>query len=127
MPRTRRRLVAVLVIPALLAMVAATMLAGPAQAATAQPITNWANRKCIDAAVERERLGQVQIWDCNGQPQQQWTERITISSDGTRYITEFVNQKFGMCLNDYQGTIGIQACNDDLGGSTQNQWEVYYA
>ncbi|MFF2073427.1 glycoside hydrolase family 27 protein [Kitasatospora sp. NPDC058162] len=76
--------------------------------------------KCLDVPNSTTTPGtQLQIWDCNGQPNQTWTRtssgRLTVSSGGTR-----------MCLDAYDGQtapgtkVEIWTCNDQ----PNQQWTV---
>ncbi|GAB7185264.1 glycosyl hydrolase family 27 [Kitasatospora sp. Ki12] len=76
--------------------------------------------KCLDVPNSTTTPGtQLQIWDCNGQPNQTWTRtssgQLTVTSGGTR-----------MCLDAYDGQtapgtkVEIWTCNDQA----NQQWKV---
>jgi hypothetical protein len=115
---SRRRPSAVLVaVVAALAALAAMLVAGPAQAATTSAVRGVGSGRCLDVPGASQTEGtNVQIWDCNGGTNQQWT--LTDNNQLTVYGNK--------CLDvpGHATTAGtrpvIWACN----GGTNQQWRV---
>ncbi|MGJ6969467.1 extracellular catalytic domain type 1 short-chain-length polyhydroxyalkanoate depolymerase [Streptosporangium sp. G11] len=108
----RRRVLAALTL--ITSPLAALVLALPATAAAAGPITGLAG-KCVDIAGANTANGtQVQLWTCNGSGAQQWT----VGSDGTI-------RALGKCL-DVDGGINANGTKvhlwDCIAGNTHQQW-----
>ncbi|WP_199834935.1 RICIN domain-containing protein, partial [Streptomyces sp. NRRL WC-3618] len=82
---SRRRPPAVFAaVVAALAALAALLVAAPAQAATTSDVRGVASGKCLDVSGFSQTDGaNVQIWDCHGGINQQWT--ATDSSQLTVY------------------------------------------
>jgi len=102
---------------AALAALAATLVAGPAQAATTGAVRGVGSGRCLDVPGASQTDGTfLQIWDCHGGTNQQWT--LTDSSQLTVYGTK--------CLDvpghaTAAGTkVEIWSCN----GGTNQQWRV---
>ncbi|SOD91421.1 non-reducing end alpha-L-arabinofuranosidase family hydrolase [Streptomyces sp. Ag109_G2-15] len=96
---------------------AAMLVAGPAQAATSGAVRGVGSGRCLDVPGAGQADGtNLQIWDCNGATNQQWT--LTDSSQLTVYGNK--------CLDvpghaTTAGTrVAIWACN----GGTNQQWRV---
>jgi hypothetical protein len=77
------------------------------------------NGRCLDA--DRNTTGgngtKVQLWDCNGKPQQMWTSQ----PDGT-----LVNRWSGRCLDADRSTTGGNGTKVqlwDCNGDVQQQWD----
>lgn len=107
-----------------LAAVTAALFSGiaatPAQAAGAHPILNYGNRKCLDVATQNNVS--VQLWSCNGQSQQQWTEQWSGST------LSIVNSRTGNCLGVWGNAwwdgarVVVLPCNN-----WSTVWTVSYA
>ncbi|WP_255956091.1 RICIN domain-containing protein, partial [Streptomyces odontomachi] len=114
----RRRLSAVLTSAvAVLVALAAMLVANPAQAASTGTLTGAGSGRCLDVSdASQEDGAALQIWDCSGGSNQQWT--LTDSNQLTVYGNK--------CLDvpDHATTAGttlqIWACS---GGANQ-QWRV---
>ncbi|MBW8793050.1 MAG: ricin-type beta-trefoil lectin domain protein [Streptomyces sp.] len=102
---------------AALVSLAALLVAGPAQAATSGALRGTGSGRCLDVPGASQTDGTfLQIWDCTGGTNQQWT-----LTDGNQ-LTVFGNK----CLDvpGHATTAGtkvqIWACN----GGTNQQWRV---
>ncbi|MFI7296130.1 non-reducing end alpha-L-arabinofuranosidase family hydrolase [Streptomyces sp. NPDC050121] len=115
---SRRRLTAVFAAAvAALVTLAAMLVAAPAQAATSGALRGVGSGRCLDVSGASQTDGtNVQIWDCTGGSNQQWT--LTDSNQLTVYGNK--------CLDvpGHATTAGtrpvIWACN----GGTNQQWRV---
>ncbi|MDX3694467.1 non-reducing end alpha-L-arabinofuranosidase family hydrolase [Streptomyces europaeiscabiei] len=115
---SRRRPTAVLAAAvAALAALAALLVAGPAQAATTSDVRGVDSGKCLDVSGFSQTDGaNVQIWDCHGGINQQWT--LTDSNQLTVYGNKCLDVRGGATTN---GTpVQIWSCN----GSDNQQWRV---
>ncbi|MCX5265301.1 non-reducing end alpha-L-arabinofuranosidase family hydrolase [Streptomyces sp. NBC_00199] len=115
---SRRRPPAVLfAVVAALAALAALLVAGPAQAATTSDVRGVDSGKCLDVSGFSQADGaNVQIWDCHGGVNQQWTS--TDSSQLTVYGNKCLDARGAGTTN---GTpVQIWSCN----GSDNQQWRV---
>ncbi|NUP34790.1 MAG: ricin-type beta-trefoil lectin domain protein, partial [Streptomycetaceae bacterium] len=102
---------------AALVSLAALLVAGPAQAATSGALRGVGSGRCLDVPNSGQTDGTLlQIWDCSGGTNQQWT--LTDSSQLTVYGNK--------CLDvpGHATTAGtrveIWSCN----GGTNQQWRV---
>jgi hypothetical protein len=102
---------------AALAALAALLVAGPAQAATTSDVRGVDSGKCLDVSgVSQTDGANVQIWDCHGGTNQQWT--LTDSSQLTVYGNKCLDARNG---GTTAGTpVQIWTCN----GSDNQQWRV---
>ncbi|QNP73376.1 RICIN domain-containing protein [Streptomyces roseirectus] len=101
---------------ATLAALAATLVAAPAQAATSGAVRSVAAGRCLDVpgAVQTEGTN-LQVWDCTGAANQQWT--LTDNNQ----LTVYGNRCLDVPGSATSGTRPvIWACN---GGANQ-QWRV---
>jgi hypothetical protein len=113
----RRRIAAALVVVA--GLVAATVTAGHAIAATGQaaPIVGAQSGRCVDVPNSSTANGtQLQLWDCNGANNQSWTYT------STQQLTVYGNK----CLDaSGRGTSpGTQVIIWDCNGQANQQWNV---
>ncbi|GAQ50392.1 non-reducing end alpha-L-arabinofuranosidase family hydrolase [Streptomyces acidiscabies] len=101
---------------AVLAALAAMLVAAPAQAATTGAVRAVASGRCLDVPGASQTDGtNLQVWDCNGAANQQWT--LTDSSQ----LTVYGNKCLDVPGSATSGTrVVIWACN---GGANQ-QWRV---
>ena len=107
---------------AVLAVLAVMVAGAPAYATTTyQQITNDANRKCIDVATQNNYT--VQLWSCNGQSQQKWSE------GDIGYAFVFANQRTGACLDvaGHATNAGVPVVMATCSASWFQQWRVVYA
>jgi hypothetical protein len=115
---SRRRLSAVFA-AAVAAMVtlAAMLVANPAQAATTSDVRSVDSGRCLDVSGFSQTDGaKVQIWDCHGGINQQWT--LTDSNQLTVYGNKCLDVRGGATTS---GTpVQIWTCN----GSDNQQWRV---
>jgi hypothetical protein len=102
---------------AALVSLAALLVVGPAQAATTSAVRGVGSGRCLDVPGASQTDGTfLQIWDCTGAANQQWT--LTDSNTLTVYGTK--------CLDvpGHATTAGtkveIWSCN----GGTNQQWRV---
>ncbi|WP_328747094.1 non-reducing end alpha-L-arabinofuranosidase family hydrolase [Streptomyces sp. NBC_00285] len=115
---SRRRPSAVLAaVVAALAALAALLVAGPAQAATTSDVRGVDSGRCLDVAgVSQTDGANVQIWDCHGGTNQQWT--LTDSSQLTVYGNKCLDARGG---GTTAGTpVQIWTCT----GTENQQWRV---
>ncbi|WP_075731065.1 non-reducing end alpha-L-arabinofuranosidase family hydrolase [Streptomyces acidiscabies] len=101
---------------AVLAALAAMLVAAPAQAATTGAVRAVASGRCLDVPGASQTDGtNLQVWDCNGAANQQWT-----LTDNSR-LTVYGNKCLDVPGSATSGTrVVIWACN---GGANQ-QWRV---
>ncbi|WP_405523332.1 non-reducing end alpha-L-arabinofuranosidase family hydrolase [Streptomyces canus] len=113
----RRPPAALAAVVAALAALAALLVAGPAQAATASDVRGVDSGKCLDVDGFSQTDGaNVQIWDCHGGINQQWT--LTDSNQLTVYGNKCLDARGGGTTN---GTpVQIWSCT----GSDNQQWRV---
>ncbi|MCX5261670.1 non-reducing end alpha-L-arabinofuranosidase family hydrolase [Streptomyces canus] len=102
---------------AALAALAALLVAGPAQAATTSDVHGVDSGRCLDVAGFSQTDGaNVNIWDCHGGINQQWT--LTDSNQLTVYGNKCLDVRGGATT---PGTpVQIWTCN----GSDNQQWRV---
>ncbi|NEA67277.1 non-reducing end alpha-L-arabinofuranosidase family hydrolase [Streptomyces sp. SID12488] len=102
---------------AALAALAALLVAGPAQAATTSDVRGVDSGRCLDVAgVSQTDGANVQIWDCHGGTNQQWT--LTDSSQLTVYGNKCLDARGG---GTTPGTpVQIWTCT----GTENQQWRV---
>ncbi|MCA2225134.1 arabinofuranosidase catalytic domain-containing protein [Nonomuraea aurantiaca] len=118
-PRGRRHRAAVVAsVVAVLTALLATVLTWsmPASAATT-PLVGAGSGRCLDVSgVSQANSAQVQIWDCNGQNNQQWTS--TAAGELRVYGTK--------CLDVYgAGTAnGTNVIIWDCNGQSNQQWRL---
>ncbi|MEU8207344.1 RICIN domain-containing protein [Streptosporangium sp. NPDC049046] len=135
----RRRLSALLAVAALPMVIASLLLAvRPAAAASLTQVTNFGNNptntsltstlttgsairgvgsgRCLDVTGASQANGTpVQIWDCNGQNNQQWTPT------GTSELRVYDNK----CLEVYQSATGIVTVQIwDCNGQNNQKWRL---
>ncbi|WP_108952600.1 non-reducing end alpha-L-arabinofuranosidase family hydrolase [Streptomyces fragilis] len=120
MPRTSsspRRLPAVFsAAVAVLAALAAMLVADPAQAASSGALRHAASGRCLDLPNSDTTNGvSLQIWDCSGKSNQQWT--LTDSNQLT---------VLGRCLDvpGHSTTAGVQLQIYACSGGANQQWRV---
>ncbi|MEH0420744.1 non-reducing end alpha-L-arabinofuranosidase family hydrolase [Streptomyces sp. B21-083] len=115
--RRRRPSVVLAAVVAALAALAALLVAGPAQAATTSDVRGVDSGRCLDVSGFSQTDGaNVQIWDCHGGTNQQWT--LTDSSQLTVYGNKCLDARGGATTS---GTpVQISTCN----GSDNQQWRV---
>ncbi|MFF7264672.1 non-reducing end alpha-L-arabinofuranosidase family hydrolase [Streptomyces sp. NPDC008159] len=102
---------------AALAALAATLVASPAQAATTSAVRGVASGRCLDVAGAAQTEGtNVQIWDCHGGTNQQWT--LTDNNQLTVYGNK--------CLDvpGHATTAGTRPVIWSCNGGTNQQWRV---
>ncbi|MFI7405750.1 non-reducing end alpha-L-arabinofuranosidase family hydrolase [Streptomyces sp. NPDC049541] len=116
-PSRRHRSVVLAAVVVALVSLAAMLVANPAQAATSGALRGTGSGRCLDVPNAGQADGTLlQIWDCTGGSNQQWT--LTDSSQLTVYGNK--------CLDvpGHATTAGtrveIWACN----GGTNQQWRV---
>jgi Glycosyl hydrolase family 62/Ricin-type beta-trefoil lectin domain len=114
---SRRRLSAVLTaaVTALVAL-AAMLVAGPAQAATSGAVRGVGSGRCLDVPNGSQTNGTyLQIWDCSGGTNQQWT-----LTDGNQLTWN------GKCLDvpGHATTAGTRVQIWSCGGGANQQWRV---
>ncbi|MEV7734108.1 non-reducing end alpha-L-arabinofuranosidase family hydrolase [Streptomyces sp. NPDC088921] len=102
---------------AALAALAALLVAGPAQAATTSDVRGVDSGRCLDVAgVSQTDGANVQIWDCHGGTNQQWT--LTDSAQLTVYGNKCLDVRGG---GTTAGTpVQIWTCT----GTENQQWRV---
>ncbi|GAA2319465.1 arabinofuranosidase catalytic domain-containing protein [Nonomuraea roseoviolacea subsp. roseoviolacea] len=146
-PRVRRRRAAVVAtVAAVLGALVATGLTWslPASAATT-PLVGVGSGRCLDVAGASQTNGaQAQIWDCNGQPNQQWTSTSAgelrvyggkcldvngaATADGTTVIIWDCNgqnnQKWRLNTDGTITAVGANKCLDVSGAGTANGAKV---
>ncbi|MEV3858694.1 non-reducing end alpha-L-arabinofuranosidase family hydrolase [Streptomyces sp. NPDC050095] len=114
----RRRLSAVIAAAVtVLIAVAATLVAGPAQAATSGALKGVGSGRCLDVPNASQTDGtSLQIWDCSGGTNQQWT--ATDSSQLTVYGNK--------CLDvpGHATTAGTRVQIWSCSGGANQQWKV---
>ncbi|WP_151770060.1 non-reducing end alpha-L-arabinofuranosidase family hydrolase [Streptomyces abyssomicinicus] len=101
---------------AVLAALAATLVANPAQAATSGALRHAASGRCLDLPNSDTANGvSLQIWDCSGRSNQQWT--LTDSNQLT---------VLGKCLDvpNHSTTAGVQLQTYSCSGGANQQWRV---
>src|SRR4051812_43436776 len=100
---------------AALAALAALLVASPAQAATTSDLRSVDSDRCLDVSGFSQTDGaNVQIWDCHGGINQQWT--LTDSNQLTVYGNKCLDVRGGATTS---GTsVQIWTCN----GSDNQQW-----
>ncbi|MFJ5999699.1 non-reducing end alpha-L-arabinofuranosidase family hydrolase [Streptomyces sp. NPDC092370] len=111
---SRRHLSVVL---AALVASAATLVADPAQAATTGAVRGVGSGRCLDVPGASQADGtNVQIWDCHGGTNQQWT-----LTDGNQ-LTVYGNK----CLDvpGHATTAGTRPVIWSCNGGTNQQWRV---
>ncbi|NYV73785.1 non-reducing end alpha-L-arabinofuranosidase family hydrolase [Streptomyces sp. UH6] len=99
-----------------LAALAATLVANPAQAATSGALRHAASNRCLDLPNSDTANGvYLQIWDCSGNSNQQWT--LTDSNQLT---------VLGKCLDvpNHSTTAGVQLQIYSCSGGANQQWRV---
>jgi hypothetical protein len=102
---------------AALAALAATLLASPAEAATTSAVRGVASNRCLDVPGASQTEGtNVQIWDCNGGTNQQWT--LTDNNQLTVYGNK--------CLDvpNHATTAGTRPVIWTCNGGTNQQWRA---
>ncbi|MFF5365379.1 non-reducing end alpha-L-arabinofuranosidase family hydrolase [Streptomyces scabiei] len=114
----RRRPSAVLTAAiAALTALAAILVANPAQAATSGALRGVASSRCLDVSGASQTEGtNVQIWDCHGGTNQQWT-----LTDGNQ-LTVYGNK----CLDvpGHATAAGTRPVIWSCNGGTNQQWRV---
>ncbi|MEW2120666.1 non-reducing end alpha-L-arabinofuranosidase family hydrolase [Streptomyces sp. NPDC005474] len=102
---------------AALAALAALLVAGPAQAATTSDVRGVDSGRCLDVSGFSQTDGaNVQLWDCHGGVNQQWT--LTDSSQLTVYGNKCLDARNG---GTTAGTpVQIWTCT----GTENQQWRV---
>jgi uncharacterized protein YkwD len=96
----------------------ATMLALPASADSATPVTGAGSQRCLDVPGMSTTNGtQLTLWNCNGGSNQQWLYNST-----TKQLQVYGNK----CLDgDHHGTVnGTRAVIWDCTGGTNQQWDL---
>ena len=115
---TRGRLsVGLAAVVAALVALATMVLASPAQADTTGTLRGVASGRCLDVPGASQTNGTyLEIWDCNGGSNQQWT--LTSSNQLTVYGTK--------CLDvpGHATTAGTRVEIWDCNGGTNQQWRV---
>ncbi|MBZ3906503.1 non-reducing end alpha-L-arabinofuranosidase family hydrolase [Streptomyces griseiscabiei] len=102
---------------AALAFLGAVLVAGPAQAATTSAVRGVASNRCLDVSGANQTDGtNVQIWDCHGGANQQWT--LTDSNQLTVYGNK--------CLDvpGHATTAGTRPVIWSCNGGTNQQWRA---
>jgi hypothetical protein len=102
---------------AALAALAATLVASPAQAATTSAVRGVASGRCLDVPGANQADGtNVQIWDCHGGTNQQWT--LTDNNQLTVYGNK--------CLDvpGHATTAGTRPVLWSCNGGTNQQWRA---
>ncbi|MEV0531025.1 non-reducing end alpha-L-arabinofuranosidase family hydrolase [Kitasatospora sp. NPDC050463] len=102
---------------AVLAALAAMLAAGPAQAATTGAVRGVASGRCLDVPGASQTDGTLlNIWDCNGATNQQWT--LTDSNQLTVYGSK--------CLDvpGHANTAGTRVAIWSCSGGTNQQWRA---
>jgi hypothetical protein len=102
---------------AVLVSLAAMLVANPAQAATTGTLRGVGSGRCLDVSGASQTDGtNVQIWDCNGGTNQQWT--LTDSNQLTVYGNK--------CLDvpGHATTAGTRPVIWSCNGGTNQQWRV---
>ncbi|MCC9710978.1 RICIN domain-containing protein [Streptomyces sp. MNU76] len=102
---------------AALAFLGAVLVAGPAQAATTSAVRGVASNRCLDVSGAGQTDGtNVQIWDCHGGTNQQWT--LTDSNQLTVYGNK--------CLDvpGHATTAGTRPVIWSCNGGTNQQWRA---
>ncbi|MDN3021375.1 non-reducing end alpha-L-arabinofuranosidase family hydrolase [Streptomyces sp. S.PB5] len=100
-----------------LAFLGAMLIAGPAQAATTSAVRGVASDRCLDVSGAAQTDGtNVQIWDCHGGTNQQWT--LTDSNQLTVYGNK--------CLDvpGHATTAGTRPVIWSCNGGTNQQWRA---
>ncbi|MFI6116713.1 non-reducing end alpha-L-arabinofuranosidase family hydrolase, partial [Kitasatospora sp. NPDC051164] len=118
---SRRRppaaLAAAVAVLAALAALAAMLVAGPAQAATAGAVRGTGSGRCLDVPGAGQTDGTfLQIWDCTGGTNQQWT------STDSNQLTVYGNK----CLDvpGHATTAGTRVEIWSCSGAANQQWRV---
>ncbi|MDC0769631.1 non-reducing end alpha-L-arabinofuranosidase family hydrolase [Streptomyces sp. HD] len=115
---SRRRMSAVFAVPvAVLASLGTMLVANPAQAATTGALRGVASGRCLDVSGASQADGaNVQIWDCHGGTNQQWT--LTDNNQLTVYGNK--------CLDvpGHATTAGTRPVLWSCNGGTNQQWRV---
>ncbi|WP_440555181.1 non-reducing end alpha-L-arabinofuranosidase family hydrolase [Streptomyces sp. SCPE 10] len=99
-----------------LVALAAMLVAAPAQAASSGALKHAASGRCLDLPNSTTTDGTyLQIWDCSGQSNQQWT-----LTDGNQLTV------LGKCLDvpNHATTAGTQLEIWSCNGGTNQQWRV---
>ncbi|ETK30922.1 hypothetical protein MPTA5024_37645, partial [Microbispora sp. ATCC PTA-5024] len=125
-------------------LAAALTLSAPASAATT-PLIGVGSGRCLDVTGVSQTNGtQVQIWDCNGQNNQQWTTTsaselrvygskcLDVNGGGTADGTSVIiwdcngqnNQKWRLNSDGTITAIGANKCLDVVGAGTANGTKV---
>ncbi|CAG7612853.1 Extracellular exo-alpha-L-arabinofuranosidase [Actinacidiphila bryophytorum] len=115
--RHRRLLVALASMLATVGVVAAMLVANPAQAATSGALRGAGSGRCLDVPNASQTDGTyLQIYDCNGQTNQQWT--LTSSNQLTVYGNK--------CLDvpGHATTAGTRVQIWSCSGGANQQWRV---
>ncbi|UWE11298.1 non-reducing end alpha-L-arabinofuranosidase family hydrolase [Actinacidiphila bryophytorum] len=143
--RHRRLLVALASMLATVGVVAAMLVANPAQAATSGALRGAGSGRCLDVPNASQTDGTyLQIYDCNGQANQQWTltsgNQLTVygnkcldvpghaTANGTRVqiwsCSGGANQQWR--VNSDGTIVGVESglCLDVTGGATANATAV---
>jgi hypothetical protein len=115
---SRKPKAALLVIATAMAVLFSGLVASPAFADTTGPIKNFGNHKCIDVSTQTNHY--VQLWSCNGQSQQNWTESFQ-----PNYTFRFISQRNGQCLGADVITAGARTATVPCGPLTE--WNVKFA
>jgi hypothetical protein len=105
------------VVLAALVALAATLVADPAQAATTGAVRGVASNRCLDVPGAAQTDGtNVQVWDCHGGTNQQWT--LTDNNQLTVYGNK--------CLDvpGHATTAGTRPVIWSCNGGTNQQWRV---
>ena len=115
--RRGRPSVVLAAVVAALAALAALLVAGPAQAATTSDVRGVDSGRCLDVAgVSQTDGANVQIWDCHGGVNQQWT--LTDGAQLTVYGNKCLDARGG---GTTPGTpVQIWTCT----GTENQQWRV---
>ncbi|WP_405814058.1 non-reducing end alpha-L-arabinofuranosidase family hydrolase [Streptomyces sp. NBC_01390] len=116
-PSLRRPSAVLAAVVAALAALAALLVAGPAQAATTSDVRGVDSGRCLDVSGFSQTDGaNVQIWDCHGGVNQQWT--LTDSAQLTVYGNKCLDARGG---GTTAGTpVQIWTCT----GTENQQWRV---
>jgi hypothetical protein len=110
------------------------------------PLRGVASNRCLDVTGTSQANGaQAQIWDCNGQPNQQWTSTsagelrvyggkcLDVNGAGTADGTSVIiwdcngqnNQKWRLNADGTITAVGANKCLDVSGAATANGTKVH--
>ncbi|MEU7749953.1 lectin [Nonomuraea sp. NPDC049158] len=144
MRRSRAAVVAAVVAALATLLAAALTWSVPASAATT-PLVGVGSGRCLDVSASQTNGAQAQIWDCNGQANQQWTSTaagelrvygtkcLDVYGAGTADGASVIiwdcngqnNQKWRLNADGTITAVGANKCLDVSGYGTANGTKVY--